>query len=418
MKKSPQRTTGLVDELQSSHRFTVAVLVSVLLLSLATSGYLILVSQPRLANYVELAREARDVHEAMLDQETGLRGWLATDDPVFLEPYQDGRTHAAESVADLLHDVRSSPDVTDLVLSTLLARQEWQNWASEAAGKEYTPEQRTGGALERVPPGGQDALRHLPGPRHDQHRRHPGPPHRGAGPAEDALVVIFASYLLLLAGSAAITMRRRRRLQAVVLEPISDLHDTIGRLRDGDLTARAEATSVPELSEIGTALGQLAAELDEAGTEATAREIRLAFLANRFETVVRVGREIAGSLSIRYVSSTVTTAAADLLGTSATLWLRGDNHEFQVGAPQHRPARGRRARVAERPDRRTHRSRRRPAHHHGRAAGLPARARRTGHRGARGGDPDRRRRHRAGALVAALDGRRRAGVGAPAQHRP
>ena len=109
MKKSPKRTTGLVDELQSSHRFTVAVLVSVLLLSLATSGYLILVSQPRLANYVELAREARDVHEAMLDQETGLRGWLATGDPVFLEPYVDGKARADEAVSDLLHDVRRAP---------------------------------------------------------------------------------------------------------------------------------------------------------------------------------------------------------------------------------------------------------------------------------------------------------------------
>ena len=79
------------------------------MLSLATSGYLILVSQPRLANYVELAREARDVHEAMLDQETGLRGWLATGDPVFLEPYVDGRRTPSEAVADLLHDVRKQP---------------------------------------------------------------------------------------------------------------------------------------------------------------------------------------------------------------------------------------------------------------------------------------------------------------------
>ena len=88
MARKPHRPAGLVDQLQRSHRFTVGVLVSVLLLSLATSGYLILVSQPRLANYVQLAKEARDIHEAMLDQETGLRGWLATGDPVFLQPYR------------------------------------------------------------------------------------------------------------------------------------------------------------------------------------------------------------------------------------------------------------------------------------------------------------------------------------------
>lgn len=330
MKKSPQRTTGLVDELQSSHRFTVAVLVSVLILSLATSGYLILVSQPRLANYVELTREARDVHEAMLDQETGLRGFLATGQPGFLEPYRIGRVHADEAVSKLLRDVRSSPDVTDRVLGTLLARQEWEGWASEAAQKKFTVEERIDGHLTAFLLEGKalfDAYRVKDLSSIDALRARRT---QALAWQRSALIVVFGSYLVLLSGSAVMTYRRRRRLQAVVLAPISDLHDTIRRIRSGDLGARTQETSVPELTEIGAALGQLAAELDEAGAEATSREIRLAFLADRFETVVRVGREIAGSLSIRYVSGTVTTAAAELLGTSATLWLRGENQEFQV----------------------------------------------------------------------------------------
>jgi diguanylate cyclase (GGDEF)-like protein len=319
-----------VDELQSSHRATVSLLVSMLVLSLATSGYLILVSQPRLTNYVQLSREARDVHEAMLDQETGLRGWLATGDEVFLTPYDDGMVEASGGVKNLLRDVEKSPDVTDRVLGTLLARQEWQAWASEAVTKRFTPRERVDGTLTAFLVEGKTLF--------DRYR------------AEDAvsttwirdrrtealdrqtkaLVVVFVSYLLLLGTSAAITVRRRRRLQTTVLAPIDDLHATIERLRDGDLTARASETAVPELAEMGTALGDLAAGLDRAGIEAAAREVRLAFLADRFETVVRVGREIAGSLSIRYVSSTVTSAAAELLGTSTTLWVRGENQEFQV----------------------------------------------------------------------------------------
>jgi diguanylate cyclase (GGDEF)-like protein len=330
VKKSTERTPGLVDELQSSHRFTIAVLVSVLVLSLATSGYLILVSQPRLADYVELAREARDVHEAMLDQETGLRGWLATGDPVFLEPYERGSANATEAASDLLRDVRTSPEMTDGVVSMLLARQEWQNWASEAAERKFPAGQRTDGALGAFLLEGKtlfDAYRTMDMLSTDALRARRT---QALALQKDALIAVFGSYLVMLAASAVITYRRRRHLQSVVLRPIADLHDTIGRLRDGDLTARAPATTVPELAEIGTALGQLAAELDVAGTEAASREIRLSFLADRFETVVRVGREIAGSLSIRYVSSTVTTAAAELLGTSTTLWLRADNQEFQA----------------------------------------------------------------------------------------
>ena len=79
------------------------------------------------------------------------------------------------------------------------------------------------------------------------------------------------------------------------------------------------------LDEIGDAIGGLAGDLSHAEVEATARERRLAKLAYRFETVVSVGREIAGSLSVRYVSASVTTAAADLLSASTVLWLRRES---------------------------------------------------------------------------------------------
>jgi diguanylate cyclase (GGDEF)-like protein len=321
---------GLVGELQSSHRFTVGVLLAVLLLSLATSGYLILVSQPRLTNYVELSREARDVHEAMLDQETGLRGFLATGDRQFLEPYDAGRTDAAAAVDALLRDVRTSPDVTDRVLAMLISRQRWQEWATEASGTNFTAEQRGNGTLTMFLLRGKtlfDDYRSADSASTSLIRQRRS---EALTLQNQALVAVFASYVLLLAASGVATVRRRRRLQHVVLEPIEDLHHTIGRLREGDLTARAAETTIPELHEIGAALADLAAELDDAGTQAAARELRLEFLADRFETVVRVGREIAGSLSIRYVSSTVTSAAAELVGASTMLWIRDQNQEFQA----------------------------------------------------------------------------------------
>jgi CHASE3 domain sensor protein len=202
-----------VDQLQRSHRFTVGVLVSVLLLSLATSGYLILVSQPRLAGYVQLAKEARDIHEAMLDQETGLRGWLATGDPVFLEPYTDGRGNAGTAVSQLLRDVRDTPDVTDRVLATLLARQEWQTWASQAAAKRFTPAQRSDGTLARFLLEGKalfDAYR-----ARDEVSMNAIRDRRTEALEQQstALIVVFASYLVLLGGTGVVTVRRRRRLQ-------------------------------------------------------------------------------------------------------------------------------------------------------------------------------------------------------------
>jgi diguanylate cyclase (GGDEF)-like protein len=325
------RTPTLADELQSSHRFTVAVLAAVLVLSLVSSGYLILVSQPRLADYVQLARTSRDVHDAMLDQETGVRAWLATGDPRFLEPYDAGRAHAAAASTELLREVQKSPDVTDEVLRTLLATEQWQTWARDAAATTVTQGQRRNGALERTLLEGKrlfDTYRDADAASTTmiRDRRTAALDHQAR-----TLTGVLIGYLVLLGGSAVITMRRRRHLRVVVLDPIEDLHDTIGRLRDGDLGARARPTPVAELSEIGTALAELAAELDATSTQSTDRQIRLAFLADRFQTVVRVGREIAGSLSIRYVSATVTTAAAELLGTSTALWVRGDDGELHLG---------------------------------------------------------------------------------------
>ena len=56
----------------------------------------------------------------------------------------------------------------------------------------------------------------------------------------------------------------------------------------------------------------------------------MGLLASRFATVVRVARETSGSLSVRYVSEAVTTAAADLLASPATLWVRTGEGAFSV----------------------------------------------------------------------------------------
>jgi diguanylate cyclase (GGDEF)-like protein len=329
-----RRANGLrlVDELQRSQRFTLWVLVSVLLLSLATSGYLILVSQPRISGYVALAKEARDAHDGMLDQETGLRGWLATGNPLFLEPYRTGKQQTETAVSEVLEAVRGDNQLTRSVVAMLLARQRWQEWASDAATKTYSPTQRVDGTLTSFLLKGKGLFDSY---RAAENRSAKAILERREAALEFqnyALVVVLLSYLVLLAVTGALTIRRRRRLQRTVVAPVAALHKTVTRLRTGDLSARAEPSAVEELADIGDALGDLATELAQAGIEATARERRLAKLAYRFETVVRVGREIAGSLSVRYVSASVTTAAAELLNASTVLWLRGEAQAFEVVA--------------------------------------------------------------------------------------
>lgn len=324
MATNRQHRRGLVHELQRSHLFVIWVLGGMLLLSLVSSGFLI-ATQSRLERDIATVRTARDAREAMVDQETGLRGWLATGDRVFLEPFDAGRTVADRAFAQLGRDVASTPELTRYVVDLLVARERWDAWAAEAVG-------RQGGAEN----GGLGVFLLRGKTIFDQYRRADETSTTALQARRErtlrhqtiALSVTAAGYLVVLTGAGAVTLRRRRRLRSAVVEPIDRLLATIGALRAGDLGARTTASGVPELDQIGAEVDRLARELGQAEVEATRREARLSLLAERFEAVVTVGREVSGSLSVRYVSRAVTTAAADFLGTPATLWVRDSNQRL------------------------------------------------------------------------------------------
>jgi diguanylate cyclase (GGDEF)-like protein len=327
--------SGLIDQLQRSHQFVLGVLVSVLLLSVATSGYLILLSQPRLTAYVELAREARDAYEGMLDQETGLRAWLATDDGRFLQPYAAGRAHTDSAARELVAARQDNPEVADHVMSMLVTRQRWEVWATRAASTRYSVADRVNGTLTRFLLRGKglfDVYRRAEARSTDQIKALRT---KALARQRTALIAVLVSFVLLVGASAAWTIRRRRQLHMLIVRPVRSLRQTIAALRTGDLTVRTPATAVPELEEIGQALGALASELEAAQVAAAIREERLAVQARRLQTVVTVGREITGSLSVRYVSGTITSASTQLLGVPTALWLPREDDQFVVGGSSH-----------------------------------------------------------------------------------
>lgn len=321
--RAPSGARSLVGEIQHTHRFTLIVLAVTLLVSLLSSGFLLLYTQPRLSGYVEMTRHARDAHEAMLDQETGLRGWLATGDRVFLEPFVAGRANARRSLEALLGSTREDPDVSDAVRAMLLTRQSWNSWAARAAAMRVTPTERDSGELTSFLLQGKqlfDAYRQAEGRSTALIRARRTSALRLQSLS---LVLLLAVSLAVLGGTGYVAVRRRRQLTATVVEPIDGLLGTIDAFGAGDLAARHGRTGVRELDEIGSALDDLAGQLELARAEAKVREERLSYLASRFETVVSVGTQIAGSLSVHHVADTVTTAAAELLDAPTVLWGRG-----------------------------------------------------------------------------------------------
>jgi diguanylate cyclase (GGDEF)-like protein len=77
---------------------------------------------------------------AMLDQETGLRGYINTRDIHFLDPYRKGRTHLETAIANENQYADGSGDATSVAAQVTIARR-WQRLAEQEvaavlAGKE------------------------------------------------------------------------------------------------------------------------------------------------------------------------------------------------------------------------------------------------------------------------------------------
>ncbi len=334
----------MVDELLHNHRVMLQVLALLLAVALLTVGYLVTVSLPRLERYIAMSFEARNAQIATLQQSVDLRGWLATGDRAYLGTFEEHRSEASDAVENLVQLVGGddTPGLTDRVVATVVARSAWADWADRAVASDV-------GTLL------QDHDATTSGDDLEDHRRIRAELAEGRALFDDyrrvnerssSLILaerqaaLSASRVALLAGlsvfvvallaTGAAALRRRRTVVAEVVGPTEQLLGTITALREGDLDARSPRSGVVELDQVGGALDELAASLDDARQEATAREERLASLAVRFETVVRVGREIAGSLSVRYVSAAVTGAAADLLDAPTLLWVRGEDQSFHA----------------------------------------------------------------------------------------
>jgi diguanylate cyclase (GGDEF)-like protein len=330
-KKDSELGTGLVRELLRTHHLMLVVLAFSLVISGATVGYHLLVAQPQHERHIGLAFETRNSRIAVLEQGAALRGWLATDNDTFLADFSaaaQGVDRALErGVRGVSGDTTSG--LTDAVVRTATARTAWNLWAEGVIDEDLaaSPDR---GVIRAELGTGRDLLNEFL----DANNRSADLMFEERQAALDhmrqTLLGGFLLYFVVVIAAVVSTVRRRRAVDRDVVTPIRGLLHTIERLQTGDLGARSASSDVYELDQIGDALAGLASSLDTARQEAQAREGRLATLAARFETVTRVGREISGSLSVRYVASTVTSAASDLIGGPTVLWVRGEDRTFRA----------------------------------------------------------------------------------------
>ena len=246
--------------LRAHYRLAVVVVVAPLVVTALISAVSVLGANEMLSRHSERAAELKQANAAirqeMTDAETGLRGYDITEDRSTLELYLYAMRWLPEGRADLRDLAFGSPALEQVVDRQDAAITRWvDDYADplvtsgevDTAGDEVFARgerifDRFRAANEDV-----DAQVQLVVEEIESDSRH----------VVLAAVAVVVLLPLLAVGTIAVGVGRLGRSTVVSLR---DIAGVLGRLRDGDLSARAEVTGPAEIRQIASGLNLLTAE--------------------------------------------------------------------------------------------------------------------------------------------------------------
>ena len=185
----------------------------------------------------------QDLSAAQLDQETGVRGFLLSGQPQFLDPYYAGVDRSRAAVAQLRASAEALPEIGPDLDAVVAAEQEWRTAYAEhvIAADPATPGLDAGRALfDRVRSTTAGLEERLTGLRLDARERLQS----AASFVAWAGAAIGATLLVLLA-VVGIGLRR------MVLRPVSDLAAQVREVVAGDTGRQVDADGPREIRELG-----------------------------------------------------------------------------------------------------------------------------------------------------------------------
>ncbi|MCW2567549.1 MAG: diguanylate cyclase with sensor [Mycobacterium sp.] len=248
----PGRGQSISAALRRAWWRTAALVTAVGMLCVILGGTAFATLRPELAHAAQVQDALRDLHTGMLDQETGLRGYLLTGDQGFLAPYRAGVSTAEGARA------RLAEDGTATVGAVIAAADEWERrWSIRAlthpVGGANPPNALLGEGKTLF-----DAYRHAEAEAGVHLSRR-------VQRSEATASALLAAGTLATAGAmvTALVVARRgfRRMQASISTPVSQLIASIDALHTGVGASALAATAASELRELDQRLADVGARM-------------------------------------------------------------------------------------------------------------------------------------------------------------
>jgi diguanylate cyclase (GGDEF)-like protein len=285
--------------------------------------------EPRIGASRHAEKDESDAYTAMLDEENGLRGYLMTRDPRFLEAYALGERRLPPADSALTADIGSVPELSVAMIATRLAEEQWlAEWAKAAADTRIgaiAPSMLQGKVLFDAYRSEQAAFAQALALRTEDLSRH----EQWLIATRVALELVVFIAILLLA------VRQHRALHDAIVTPVAALLAQIRRIRDGELKPVLDRGAPRELAELAHGLNEVVRALVAARDSAASRDEALGDHSARLHQILDASREFSESLNLAYVVGSVRESTTAIGGYERVIvWLMDDEQKCLVDSAE------------------------------------------------------------------------------------
>ena len=273
-------TNGIIKRLTFNLVLTVGLLLGTLIARVAAGSFILSSQQGLDDQKLQISQDIEGILRSMIDQETGVRGYLATNDQIFLEPYTTGRTQYLTSTQDLENRSRQAdPELSQTLTALRLVEDRADDWFRNSAEIEITQMKRGGTAMETAR-STQTALSSKA--RFDTFRQATdGLRQKATGELADLQnrtnqFNLFALGITLVLAAIAVLLIwiAFNRFIGTLRRQMDGLMEATTRFGEGDLTARIVDPMDDELGRLGTNFNAMALALETQQRSLKQRDIQ------------------------------------------------------------------------------------------------------------------------------------------------